>query len=149
MPVLVILMGFIFNCGNATINGVYLFSLSGGYPLKWLADPRFIIGAGLFVLGFTINRRADRSLRLLRAPGETGYKIPHGGLFERVSCPNYLGEIIEWSGWALATWSIAGLSFAIWTFANLVPRSRAHHQWYRENFPNYPTDRRALIPGVW
>ena len=149
MPVLVILMGFIFNCGNAYLNGAYLFSLSGGYPMQWLTDPRFITGAGLFVLGFTINRRADRLLRRLRAPGETGYKIPYGGLFERVSCPNYLGEIIEWSGWALATWSFPGLSFAAWTFANLVPRARAHHRWYWENFPNYPRKRKALIPGVW
>jgi 3-oxo-5-alpha-steroid 4-dehydrogenase 1 len=149
MPVVVILMGFVFNCGNAYLNGAYLFSLSGGYPVKWLADPRFICGAALFVLGFTLNRRADRRLRQLRAPGETGYKIPHGGLFERVSCPNYLGEIIEWSGWALATWSMAGLSFAVWTIANLAPRARAHHQWYRENFAEYPAERKALIPGVW
>jgi 3-oxo-5-alpha-steroid 4-dehydrogenase 1 len=149
MPVVVILMGFIFNCGNAYLNGAYLFSLSGGYPVKWLADPRFICGAALFVLGFTLNRRADRRLRQLRLPGEMGYKVPHGGLFERVSCPNYLGEIIEWSGWALATWSMAGLSFAVWTFANLAPRARAHHQWYRQNFAEYPAERKALIPGVW
>ena len=149
MPVLVILMGFIFNCGNAYLNGAYLFSLSGGYSRDWLTDPRFVIGAAMFVLGFTLNRRADRTLRRLRAPGETGYKIPYGGLFERVSCPNYLGEIIEWSGWALATWSLPGVSFAVWTFANLAPRARAHHQWYRENFPKYPSDRKALIPGVW
>jgi protein-S-isoprenylcysteine O-methyltransferase Ste14 len=149
MTLLVILMGFTFNCGNAYINGVYLFSLSGGYPVKWLSDPRFISGAMLFALGFTLNRWADRRLRKLRAPGETGYKIPHGGLFERVSCPNYLGEIIEWSGWALATWSLAGLSFAVWTFANLAPRARAHHLWYRQNFAEYPRKRKALIPGVW
>lgn len=149
MPVLVILMAFIFNCGNAYLNGAYLFSLSGGYPRDWLTDPRFVIGAGMFVLGFTLNRRADRTLHQLRAPGETGYKILYGGLFERVSCPNYLGEIIEWSGWALATWSLPGASFAVWTFANLAPRARAHHRWYRSNFPYYPTDRRALIPGVW
>jgi 3-oxo-5-alpha-steroid 4-dehydrogenase 1 len=149
MPVVVILMGFVFNCGNTYLNGAYLFSLSGGYPLKWLADPRFICGAALFVAGFALNRRADRRLRQLRAPGETGYKIPHGGLFERVSCPNYLGEIIEWSGWALATWSLAGLSFTVWTVANLAPRARAHHQWYRQNFAEYPARRRALIPRVW
>jgi len=86
---------------------------------------------------------------LYSALGETGYKIPHGGLFERVSCPNYLGEIIEWSGWALATWCLPGLSFAVWTFANLAPRARAHHRWYRAKFPEYPEERKALIPGVW
>ena len=63
-----------------------------------------------------------------------------------VSCPNYLGEIVEWAGWALATWSLAGLAFAVWTAANLLPRALAHHRWYRDRFPDYPARRRAIIP---
>jgi protein-S-isoprenylcysteine O-methyltransferase Ste14 len=70
-------------------------------------------------------------------------------LFEWVSCPNYLGEIVAWAGWALATWSPAGLVFAVWTFANLAPRAWSHHRWYRSNFPEYPKERKALVPGVW
>jgi protein-S-isoprenylcysteine O-methyltransferase Ste14 len=71
-----------------------------------------------------------------------------GFLFEHVSCPNYLGEIVEWTGWALAAWSLAGLSFAFWTIANLAPRALAHHRWYRERFPEYPPFRRAIVPWV-
>ena len=149
MPIAVILMGFGFNLGNAYANGRYLFSLSGGYPLDWLHDPRFLVGITLFMAGFTVNRWADLALRRLRKPGETGYRIPHGGLFRWVSCPNYLGEIVEWSGWALMTWSLAGLAFAVWTFANLVPRARSHHAWYHANFPEYPNERKALIPRIW
>lgn len=149
MPILVMVLGFGFNLGNAYANGHYLFSLSGGYPLRWLSDPRFLVGASLFMAGFLINRWADLVLRALRQPGETGYRIPYGGLFRWVSCPNYLGEIIEWSGWALATWSLPGLAFALWTFANLAPRARSHHAWYYANFNDYPRDRRALIPGIW
>lgn len=63
-----------------------------------------------------------------------------------MSSPNYLGEIIEWTGFALATWSLPGLAFALWTVANLVPRAVAHHRWYRGKFPGYPVERRALIP---
>ena len=66
--------------------------------------------------------------------------------FEWVSCPNYLGEMTEWAGWALATWSLPGLAFAAYTAANLAPRALAHHDWYRERFPDYPPRRRALIP---
>jgi len=62
-----------------------------------------------------------------------------------ISCPNYFGEIIEWFGWAIATWSLAGLAFAIFTFSNLVPRALAHHRWYLSKFPNYPKKRRAII----
>jgi len=149
MPIVVVLMGFGFNVGNAYANGHYLFTLSGGYPQSWLSDPRFLAGATLFLVGFIINRWADLALRALRKPGETGYRIPYGGLFRWVSCPNYLGEIIEWSGWALATWSLPGLAFAIWTFANLAPRARSHHAWYYTNFPEYPKERQALIPRIW
>ena len=95
-----------------------------------------------------MNRSADRTLRGLRRPGETGYKIPQGGLYRWVSSPNYLGEIIEWFGWALATWSMAGLAFALYTTANLAPRAIQHHRWYHEQFPDYPAERRALVPYV-
>ncbi len=138
-----------FNLINASINALAIAHRPGGYALSWLWDPRFVIGATLFAAGYIINRRSDAILRSLRAPGETGYKIPRGGLFRWVTSPNYLGEVIEWCGWALASWSLAGLAFALFTFANLAPRARAHHRWYHEKFPEYPKERRALIPGVY
>ena len=149
MPLAIALLGFVFNIGNAYLNGRYLFSLPSGYTLYWLLDPCFVIGVTLFVTGYALNRWADRKLRQLRGPGEIDYKIPFGGLYEWVSCPNYLGEIIEWIGWAIATWSVPGLAFAVWTFANLAPRARAHHIWYKTHFAEYPAKRKALVPKVW
>jgi 3-oxo-5-alpha-steroid 4-dehydrogenase 1 len=149
MPLIVVGMAFLFNGVNGYFNGRYLFTLSGGYPAGWLADPRFIAGLALFLAGYIINRQADRTLRRLRQPGESGYVIPQGGLYRWISCPNYLGEIVEWMGWALATGSLAGLAFAVWTVANLAPRARAHHRWYREHFADYPPERKALLPGLW
>ena len=149
MPLSIAVMGLVFNTGNGYLNGRYLFSFSGGYETDWLWSPQFIVGAAIFVLGFVINRWADEVLRKLRAPGERDYKIPYGGLYRWISCPNYFGEIIEWFGWAIATWSIPGLSFALWTYVNLAPRARAHHKWYQENFPEYPAERKALVPGLW
>jgi protein-S-isoprenylcysteine O-methyltransferase Ste14 len=70
-------------------------------------------------------------------------------MYRWVSCPNYLGEIIEWLGWAIATWSLPGLAFAVWVAANLIPRARAHHAWYQEHFSEYPPGRKALLPHVW
>ena len=116
---------------------------------RWLSDPRFLAGAALFVAGLATHAWADEALRRLRRPGEGNYRVPQGGLFRWVSCPNYLGEIVQWSGWALLTWSPPGLAFAVWTAANLAPRARAHHRWYRDRFPDYPPGRRALLPGVW
>jgi 3-oxo-5-alpha-steroid 4-dehydrogenase 1 len=149
MPVAVMVMGIVFNLGNAYANSYYLFSLSGGYPRSWLLDPRFLAGLVLFLAGYGINRWSDLILRSLRKPGETDYRVPHGGLFRWVSSPNYLGEIIEWCGWALATWSLPGLAFALWTIANLAPRARSNHRWYQAHFPEYPPERKALIPWLW
>jgi protein-S-isoprenylcysteine O-methyltransferase Ste14 len=148
MPLSVVAMAILFNTMNVYLNGRYLFVLSDGYPGAWLADPRFLLGVGLFVLGTLINRGADRTLLHLREASDT-YQIPEGGLYRWISCPNYLGEIIEWLGWAIATWSLAGLAFAVWTAANLAPRARAHHRWYTETMPDYPAERKALVPGVW
>jgi 3-oxo-5-alpha-steroid 4-dehydrogenase 1 len=149
MPLSVVSMGFLFNLMNGYLNGRYIFTFSGGYHTDWLRDPRFILGAMLFITGYVINRRADLVLRRLRRPGESGYKISYDRLYRWVSSPNYLGEITIWLGWALATWSLPGLVFAFWTVANLLPRARANHAWYKTNFPDYPPERKALIPGVW
>jgi 3-oxo-5-alpha-steroid 4-dehydrogenase 1 len=149
MTVLVMSFGFLFNIMNGYLNGRYIFSFSGGYGSDWLSDPRFIVGTVLFIIGFTINRQADIALRELRRPGESGYKISYNRFYRWVSCPNYLGEITIWIGWAVATWSLPGLVFAFWTVANLLPRARAHHAWYKKTFPDYPPERKALLPGLW
>lgn len=147
MPIIVPVMGFIFNMGNTYINGISL-TIIHKYPTFWLIDPRFIIGTLLFITGFFINLQSDNVLLHLRKPGETTYKIPHGGLYSYISCPNYLGEIMEWLGWAIATWSLAGFAFFVWTFANLLPRALLHHRWYCETFSDYPKNRRALVPWI-
>ena len=147
MPVLVMLLAILFNLLNAWVNARWI-SEYGAYPTAWLADPRFWIGVVLFAGGLTLNMRSDRTLRRLRGDGTGGYRIPQGGGFRYVSSPNYLGEIIEWTGWAIATWSLAGLAFALYTVANLAPRAVSNHRWYRSAFPDYPPERRAIIPFV-
>jgi len=102
----------------------------------------------IFFSGMALNKISDKQLATLSRSG-VGYQIPHGFAFRWVSCPNYLGEIIQWIGWAIATWSLAGWIFAIWTMANLVPRAIAHHRWYRETFKDYPAARRALVPFLF
>jgi protein-S-isoprenylcysteine O-methyltransferase Ste14 len=142
-------MGLFFNTVNAYLNGRYIFTFSSGYSNSWLLDTRFVVGVLLFVLGFIMNRQADNTLRQLRQPGESGYKIPYGDFYRWISCPNYFGEILIWVGWAVATWSLAGLAFAAWTAANLAPRARSNHAWYRKQFADYPASRKALIPKLW
>jgi protein-S-isoprenylcysteine O-methyltransferase Ste14 len=149
MPLGVVLLAVLFNVWNGYLNGRWLFALGPPRGVEWFGDPRFIVGAAMFLIGLGINFHSDNILLKLRAPGETRYEIPRGGLFRFVSAPNYLGELLEWTGWALATWSLAGLSFAVFTAANLAPRAWSNHRWYRERFADYPEERRALIPFVF
>lgn len=148
MPLAVVALGFTFNVANAYLNARFLTHFAH-YPAGWLHDPRFVAGVALFLAGFAINQHADEVLRTLRAPGERGYKIPHGGLYRFVSAPNYFGELVEWSGFALAASSPAAVAFVVWTAANLAPRAWANHRWYRRTFPDYPTGRRALVPFLF
>lgn len=149
MPIVIVGSAVAFNVFNGYLNGRYLGVYADLYTGAWLLDPRFLAGTGLFLTGLVVNIHSDEILLRLRRSGETGYKIPYGGLYRWISCPNYLGELLEWTGWAVATWSLPGLVFALWTAANLVPRAYAHHRWYHAYFSSYPPDRKALFPYVF
>ena len=145
---LVIALGSLY-CGiNGYLNGAYISHYADHLTQDWLTDPRFIGGGVLFAFGYFLNKQSDRILRALRQNNPGEYQIPYGLGFRWVSMPNYLGEIITWSGFALASWSLAGLSFVVFTMANLVPRALANHRWYQETFSDYPKDRRAVIPYI-
>lgn len=145
MPLLIVAMAITFNCLNAYLNARWI-SHFGDYPDAWLLSLPFVLGTLCFFAGWAINQHADTILLRLRRRGNTGYSIPYGGLYRWVSCPNYLGEMLQWTGWAIATWSLAGAAFAVFTIANLLPRAVAHHRWYRQEFVAYPRSRRAVLP---
>ena len=151
MPVFIVINAIFFNVVNAGINGYYLseFAVSEGNDTISFGSFHFVAGIILFFTGFAINNISDTILIKLRKTGETGYKIPYGFLFKYVSAPNLLGEIIEWGGFALMAWNLPALAFIIWTFANLVPRAKNHHDWYIRNFENYPKERKIIFPYLF
>ncbi len=144
MPLVIMFSAITFNLINGGLNGSHL----AARPALELTSPLVLLGGSLFLLGLAINVHADAILRSLRKPGETGYRIPERGLYRWVSCPNYLGEMMEWIGFALMALTPAAIAFAVWTIANLLPRALAHHRWYREEFPMYPASRRAVVPFI-
>ena len=148
MPVSIMFMALFFNLNNGFLIGYYLGEFKI-YSIDWLQTPQFITGTLIFAAGMFINWHSDTVLINLRKPGETGYKIPKGGLFNYVSCPNLFGETLEWAGFAILTWSLPGLAFFVWTFANLIPRAISHHNWYKEKFKDYPKERKAVLPFIW
>ncbi|NSL85614.1 3-oxo-5-alpha-steroid 4-dehydrogenase [Chitinophaga solisilvae] len=148
MPLVIMLSAVLFNTVNGSLLGIW-FARFADYSVEWLTTPAFLAGTLLFFTGMAINLDADYRLIRLRKIHETGYKIPFGGMFRYVSSPNLLGEIIEWGGYALLTWSFPALAFFIWTCANLIPRAIANQQWYQRQFPDFPVQRRALLPFIW
>ena len=136
MPLAIIAMGVTFNAINAYMIGGWLFYVApqGSYPTQWLADPRFIGGTILFFTGMAINMHSDHVIRSLRKPGDTRHYIPRRGFYRYVASANYFGELTEWIGYAILTWSLGGAVFALWTFANLAPRARSIHRRYCREF---------------
>ena len=148
MPLSIVLSAVFFNLVNGSLQGLWLGELAPSPQAFRLADPRVAIGLGLFLVGAVVNLQSDAILRRLRREG-SGYRVPQGGLFCCVSSPNYSGEIVEWTGFAIVMGALPGFAFLAWTLANLVPRAVEHHRWYRATFTDYPRARRALVPFLF
>lgn len=153
MPVAIMLMGLTFNTLNAYLIGGWLYGQApaGMYGTHWLWSPQFIIGAVVFFTGMAINLHSDHVIRNLRKPGDTKHYIPRKGLYKYVTSANYFGEFTEWVGYAILTWSPAGLLFAAWTFANLAPRAKSLTAKYEEEFgEEYKSlKKKHIIPFIW
>ncbi|KAK9000098.1 hypothetical protein V6N11_082232 [Hibiscus sabdariffa] len=149
-PVSIALMAFGFNLLNAYLQARWVSHYKDDYERDELFWWKFLCGLLIFVVGMRLNVWADEVLVGLKKQGGGGYKVPRGGLFELVTCPNYFGEILEWFGWAVMTWSWVGFGFFLYTCANLVPRARASRDWYLEKFKDeFPNDRKAVIPFLY
>lgn len=147
VKIVIILLANVFNIANGYLNGTWLSHYAVHlYDIGWAKDPRFVIGLVLFMAGFILNKHSDAILQGLRdAPGER-YAVPQGGGFRWVSSPHYLGELVQWSGFALASWSPAAAAFVVFSAANLVPRALATQRWYLQTFKAYPPDRKTILP---
>lgn len=151
MPIVIMLMGITFNVLNGFMQGEWLFYLApeGLYSTAWLTTPQFIIGVVLFFIGMAINLHSDNVIRHLRKPGDTRHYLPAKGMYRYVTSANYFGEIVEWTGFAILTWSAAGVVFVWWTFANLVPRANAIYHRYQVEFGDAMGSRKRIFPFIY
>jgi len=162
MPIGIMFLGISFNILNAMMQGYWIFhvayiqespALFVQAGTSWFYSWRFILGVCLFIAGYTINLRSDYIIRHLRKdPNDTKHYFPKGFMFKYVTSANYFGELIEWLGFAILTWSVSGLVFFIWTFANLVPRANAIYKRYKQEFPEEFLNNRKLkrvVPFVY
>lgn len=153
IPYSIVGMGVLFNLVNAYLIGGWLFYVSpaAAYPVSWLWNPLFIAGVCVFFVGNIINLYSDNIIRHLRRPGDMRHYIPRGGMYRYVTSANYFGELLEWTGYAILTWSLPACVFVLWTFANLAPRARSLHKRYVNEFGDEYTNlrRRYLIPFIY
>lgn len=152
MPVSIMLMGVTFNAVNGMLIGTSLFAFPpAGYALgaSYLLRPAVVVGMVLFVVGMGVNLHSDHVIRSLRRPGDTAHYLPCRGLYRYVTSANYFGELLEWTGFALACGTAASWLFVVWTAANLVPRAAAIHRRYREEFGEAVGSRRRIIPYIY
>ncbi len=154
MPISIVAMGATFNSLNALMQGGWIFYVSpvGMYTSEWFYTPQFWIGIVLFFIGMFINIDSDRRIRGLRKPGDTAHYLPTGGAFNYVTSANYFGEFVEWSGFAVMSWSAAGAVFALWTFANLTPRANSIYHNYQSEFGDEMAQNKKLkriIPFIY
>lgn len=155
MPISVMMAAFFFCTWNGSNQASYLI-LVREYPKDWVFHPQFLIGVVIFFVGLAMNISADNTLMRLKTDLQQSsnsnskqpkrYGIPKGGTFELVSCANFLGEIIEWWGFALACDSLTAASFAFYTMVFLTSRALHYHKWYKEKFDDYPPQRKAIYP---
>uniref|UniRef100_A0A3P9MQ02 3-oxo-5alpha-steroid 4-dehydrogenase (NADP(+)) n=1 Tax=Oryzias latipes TaxID=8090 RepID=A0A3P9MQ02_ORYLA len=133
-------------CGlNGVLQGHHLLHCAH-FDHTWMTRTRLAAGCFLFLVGLSINVHSDFILRGLRKPGEHVYRIPRGGLFELVSGANFLGEILEWCGYAIAAGTLPAFAWAFFTVCSIGPRAVHHHRDYRQRFEDYPPSRKAIIP---
>jgi len=152
--IVVVASGWVVTTLHGYLNAAFISDLGTHFTPDWFVDPRFLIGITLYYASFVLNVHSDAIIRNLRTieeveRGEKVYRIPRGGLFRFVTSPSYLTEITAFTGFAIATWCLGATFIALVTVANLVPRALQTHRWYKEKFPDYPRERRALLPFLW
>jgi very-long-chain enoyl-CoA reductase len=146
---------------NIFKNSAHYWILSGVNMAYWIYAPDSyatistpttayldIAGVVLYVFGELSNLHTHVTLSKLRSRGGTERGIPKGYGFNLVTCPNYLFEMISWTGVLLVSRSLSTALFMAFAWAQM-------HQWaikkekaLRAEFPDtYKKKKYVLVPS--
>ncbi|KAI8050546.1 3-oxo-5-alpha-steroid 4-dehydrogenase-domain-containing protein [Syncephalis plumigaleata] len=128
--------------------GIYGPGLAVGTASATISPTWYWSCIAVFILAELGNLSAHITLRNLRPPGTRIRRIPYGFGFGLVSCPNYTFELIAWAAFALFTSSWAAWFFFVVSFGQIYLWAVKKHKAYRREFPDYPRNRKALIPFI-
>ncbi|XP_059622582.1 polyprenol reductase [Phlebotomus argentipes] len=119
--------------------------------LSW----RLWLAGGAFAFAWWQQWRSNVILARLRMDAKGNvvtekHLMPSGGFFDIVSSPHMMFECLMYASLApLMLGNTAWLLVCIWVIANQAQVAHLTHIWYRETFPDYPRQRRALFPGIF
>jgi very-long-chain enoyl-CoA reductase len=132
------------------INMAYWIYSPNSYAARTSSTVNYVDAAGLviYVFGELSNLHTHLTLSRLRSRNGTERGIPKGYGFNLVTCPNYLFELIAWTGMLLVSKSLSTVIFIILGWAQM-------HQWaikkekaYRAEFPEtYKKKKYVLLPS--
>ncbi|KAL5280377.1 SRD5A3 family protein [Megaselia abdita] len=93
-----------------------------------------------------VSLRTDKSGRQV----SDKHFIPYGRLFNYISSPHFLTEIIMYSCLSgIMPKSLYLINLAIFVYLNQVNNANVVHDWYKNKFENYPRDRKVIVPFIY
>jgi len=108
------------------------------------------LGFPWFCCFMILNFLCHLRLKYMRRPGCNDFVIPHGGLFEYITCPNYFCEIMTWFGFNILTgFTIAGVAFNIVGTLQMIQWATQRRDKFIKLFGSkWPKNRYVLFPFI-
>ncbi|WKX93053.1 hypothetical protein Q1695_010800 [Nippostrongylus brasiliensis] len=122
------------------------------YTPPYFGDAQVYVGLTGFAIAEFGNLSIHILLRNLRPPGTRERKIPRPDgnpmslLFNFVSCPNYTYEVLSWLSFTIMVQSLPSLLFTLAGFVQMTIWAQNKHRAYKKEFPEYPKERKAIVP---
>jgi very-long-chain enoyl-CoA reductase len=147
---------------NIFKNSFHYWMLSGANLAYWIYSPTSytalssptidkvnMLGVAIYLFGEISNFKTHLTLSNLRSPGGTERAIPKGYGFGLVTCPNYLFELIAWTGVAIVNKSLATVLFGIVSGAQMYQWAIKKEKALRTEFPDtYRKKKYVLFPSL-
>jgi len=125
-------------------------TLTERVDISSLLTVKHVVLALVFLWAWLHQFRAHVIFSELKKNRPNQHSIPRGDLFEYVSSPHYLCEVIIYTVFML----IVGpthrtmLLVWLWVLVNQTVAAWMSHSWYRNKFKEYPANRKAICPYI-
>ncbi|CAH2063829.1 unnamed protein product, partial [Iphiclides podalirius] len=151
-------IGHYFACIVATIGQAPLFCGTQNRDKVLWIDTRTTLLAIPCIVSFSCAFYEQYKTNLifanLRRDKKTGavvteeHLVPHGRLFELVSSPHRLCEIILYTALIFLVPTKTFFCIYLWVLSNQIQTAIQAHEWYKKSFKGYPSNRFAVFPGI-